>query len=211
MTSNEEKIRKLSLVGGALCLDFTNLVSWRDSPDPKDYMRSYDDLVFWSSHVGLLTGDEERELLKDSKRSPEEAGRVFTEAVGLRETIFRIFSAATEAREPESGEVEALNRYLSRAMAGARLEKRHQGFALAFSGGSGLDRMLPPIVWSAVELLTGESLPRVKACSGDTCGWLFVDGSRNGSRKWCEMRDCGNRAKARRHYQRVRKAGGSEA
>jgi predicted RNA-binding Zn ribbon-like protein len=206
---NEEKIKSLSLVGGALCLDFTNLVSWRDSPAPRDYMQSYDDLVLWSAHAGLLTVDEQRELLESSKGSPEAGALVFAEALDLREAIFRIFSAAAEASEPVSRDVDSLNHFLSRAMAAARVEKGQKGFGLGFSA-RGLDRMLPPIVWSAVQLLTGESLRRVKGCSGDNCGWLFVDMSKNGSRKWCEMRDCGNRAKARRHYQKVRNKGPAE-
>ncbi len=191
------------MVGGALCLDFTNLVSWRDDLNPKDYLQSYEDLVYWSAHAGLLTADEEREMLKNGKRNPGEAARIFEEARDLREAIFRVFSAAATGRDASAGEVGDLNGFVSRTMGAARLEKRGARYAVGFPRGQGLDRMLAPIVWSAVQLLTGGSLGRVRECSGDTCGWLFVDASKNGSRKWCEMRDCGNRAKARRHYQRV--------
>src|ERR671930_579256 len=66
------------------------------------------------------------------------------------------------------------------------------------------DDVLAPVVWSAAELLTSGPLERVRECPGDdTCGWLFLDTSRNGSRRWCDMRTCGNRAKARRYYRRA--------
>ncbi len=204
MEENREKIDRLSLIGGALCLDFTNLVNWRDSPNPKDYMGDYEDLVQWSAHAGILTPPPDAELVLLPSRQPAVAERVFMEARELREIIFRIFSAPAEGTDPPADDLGALNAFLSRSMAAAAFEKEEDGFVLSFGGGQGPDRMLPPIVWSAVQLLTSPDMRRVKVCSGDTCGWLFIDSSKNRSRRWCEMSDCGNRAKARRHYQKVK-------
>jgi predicted RNA-binding Zn ribbon-like protein len=141
---------------------------------------------------------------------PDVAEGVFNEARELRETIFRIFSAPAEGRDPPAQDLGALNEFLSRSMAAAALEKKGDTFVLSFGGGEGPDRMLAPVVWSAVQLLTSPDMRRVKVCSGDTCGWLFVDASKNKSRRWCEMSDCGNRAKARRHYQKIKEKAGLE-
>ena len=210
MNGNREKIERLSLIGGTLCLDFTNLVNWRDSPNPKDYMGDYGDLVHWSAHAGLLTQPQAAELLLAASRQTTVAAGVFTKARELRETIFRIFSAAAEGKDPSAQDLGTLNTFLSRSMEAAAFKKKGDGFVLSFGGGEGPDRMLAPIVWSAVELLTSPDMKRVKVCSGDTCGWLFVDASKNRSRRWCEMKDCGNRAKARRHYQRIREKAAPE-
>ncbi len=70
-----------------------------------------------------------------------------------------------------------------------------------------LDRVLWPIIRSAAQLLIADELSRLKLCDADDCGWLFVDGSRNRSRRWCDMSDCGNRAKARRYRERQREGG----
>ncbi len=67
-----------------------------------------------------------------------------------------------------------------------------------------LDSVLWPVVWSAAELLTSEAVKRVGQCADEKCGWIFWDSSRNKTRRWCDMKDCGNRAKFRRHYQKTR-------
>jgi len=65
-----------------------------------------------------------------------------------------------------------------------------------------MDLFLDPIIKSAADLLVSSELKGVKQCADDACGWLFMDKSRNNSRRWCSMKDCGNRAKAHRHYLR---------
>jgi predicted RNA-binding Zn ribbon-like protein len=69
-----------------------------------------------------------------------------------------------------------------------------------------LDRMLWPLAHSAAELLASSERARVRLCEGEDCGWLFLDTSRNGARHWCDMKDCGNRAKVRRFRERQRVA-----
>jgi predicted RNA-binding Zn ribbon-like protein len=204
---NWESIESLSLIGGIACLDFTNLVSWRQSSEPKDSMASYADLVHWSVRAGVLTLAEGDALRARSEREPSEAARVLATAFDLREALFRIFSAAAGGRGVASEDLGTLNRHLSRGLGTARLASDGVRFRLRFGNGDALDRMLPPIAWSAAELLLGPGLARVKECAGERCTWLFLDKSKNGSRKWCEMSDCGNRAKARRHYRRLKDRG----
>ena len=209
MAGTESGAAALSLVGGRLCLDFANTVGSHAGEHPNEYLRSYRDLVAWSRHAGILTDAEERCLLAAGEALPDEAGVVLERAVALREAIYRIFSAVAAARAPDDADLETLNVALARALAHARIVPAGDGFAWAWRDEQGaLDQMLWPVARSAADLLTGGDLDRMRECANDTCGWLFLDLSRNRSRRWCDMRDCGNRIKARRHYQRRRAARG---
>ena len=88
-------------------------------------------------------------------------------------------------------------------MAKSSIVRVGERFAWDWTPENALDRVLWPVVRDAAELLSGEDLDRVGRCADANCGWLFLDTSRNHSRRWCSMKDCGNRAKARRHYQRT--------
>ena len=205
MGGTESGAAALSLIGGRLCLDFANTVGSHAGEHPNEYLRSYRDLVAWGRHAGILTGAEERRLLEAAAGRPDEAGVVLDRAIVLREAIYRIFSAVAARRAPDDADLGTLNAALARALAHARIVPAGAGFAWAWRDEEGvLDRMLWPVARSAAELLTGGELDRVRECANDACGWLFVDLSRNRSRRWCDMRDCGNRAKAHRHYERVR-------
>jgi predicted RNA-binding Zn ribbon-like protein len=188
------------LLGGSLCLDFANTVDWRLSESPVELLNSYRDLVDWTAQAGILTGEQARLLEAESGRDSLAASAVLDRAVAVRETIFRVFSAYARRRVVDPGDLEALNAALPEAMSKARLVATDDGFTWAWSGAGGLDWMLWPITRSAAELLTSPELDQVKMCSDPTCGWLFVDRSKNGRRTWCSMRDCGNRAKARRFF-----------
>ena len=199
----------LDLLGGELCLDFANTVEYRLSDHTHEFLNSHRDLVLWSQHAGVLTDGQAERLLQEARRRPEEADAVLGRAIGLRETIYRIFTAAIGGCSPDSASLETLNVFLAQALAQLRVVSAGEGFAWDWAGNGqddqSLDRMLWPIVQSAADLLTSDELSRVKQCAG--CGWLFVDRSRNHSRRWCDMRVCGNRAKARRYYERHRGQG----
>ena len=203
MGGTESGAAALSLVGGRLCLDFANTVGSHAGASPNEHLRSYRDLVAWSRHAGILTEAEERRLLEAAAGRPDEASVVLERAVALREAIYRLFSAVAAGRAPDEADLETLNVALARALDHARIVPAGAGFAWAWRDEQGaLDRMLWPVARSAADLLTGGELDRVGECANDSCGWLFLDLSRNRSRRWCDMQDCGNRVKARRHYQR---------
>jgi predicted RNA-binding Zn ribbon-like protein len=119
-------------------------------------------------------------------------------ARALREAIYRIFRAAVQHWEAAPDDLEVLNRELSRARAHEALVADGRRVGYAWKSDGELDRLLWPVARSAAELLTGELLARVSQCGGDDCHWLFLDTSKNRSRRWCDMADCGNRAKVRR-------------
>lgn len=194
-----------NLPGAQLCLDFANTADWHDSDHPHEGLAGYPDLVAWSLEARLLTDGEAESLLRGAERHPEEAASALERAVALREGLFRIFSASAEGSRPEESDLAALNALLSVALGQLRVIPKVGGFSWGWSGGEeALDRMLWPVARSAAELLTSGDLNRVRKCAGYPCGWLFLDTSRNQSRRWCDMKSCGNRAKARRHYERQR-------
>jgi len=201
----------LKLLGGRLSLDFVNTADWHASDHPVEFLTSYPDLVAWSQHVGILTVHQVQHLLEEAASHPVDATVVLERAVALREAIYRIFSAISHGRPPQAADLATFNAELSGALAQSRIVSTAEGFAWDWAGAEdALDWMLWPVVHDAADLLTSEELYRVGQCADDRCGWLFLDTSRNRSRRWCSMENCGNRAKARRHYKRQRAARGHE-
>ena len=207
-TETEKYVRVLSLQEGWLCLDFANTAEWHASDEPVEELNGYADLVTWAQLRGVLTDRETAHLLQIARVRPADAAAVLNQAVALREVIYRIFSAVAAGGSPDTGDLAALNAAAAQALAHLRVVRTQAGFDWDWDGDEdALDQMLWPVVHSAVDLLTSEELDRVGECADDRgCGWLFLDTSRNRSRRWCSMEDCGNRAKARRHYERQRTA-----
>jgi predicted RNA-binding Zn ribbon-like protein len=195
----------VALLGGELCLDFANTIDYRDTEDARELLVDYPALVLWSQHLGILTEGQARRLLQLAQQSPTEAAHALEHAIALREAICRIFTTIARGRSPDAGDLGVLNDAVSGAFAQLRVVPSAGGYAWDWADGDQpLRRILWPIARSAAELLTSDELSLVKQCAG--CGWLFVDRSRNHSRRWCDMRYCGNRAKARRFYAQQRRS-----
>ena len=197
---------QLKLESGWLCLDFANTVEWHTSDHPIERLTNYADLVAWTRSIELLPDRTAQQLLRAANQHPSEAAGVLARAVTLREAIYHIFSEVAHSHQPPADDLAMLNEELSRSLAKSQLEWNDTAFDWHWSGGdAGLDQMLWWILRSTAELLTSEQLNRVGVCADDRgCGWLFYDTSRNRTRQWCSMRGCGNRAKARRHYEKVK-------
>ena len=193
--------------GGAdLCLDFTNTVNVRDSDSSRDRLKTYADLVEWGQEFGAVDGVTAAALLAAAALNPAAAERVWQRAVELREALYRIFIAQMQGMPPAAGDMELLNLELKMALAHRRLDTDHTRHVWAWdTGEQAFDLMLWRVAVSAAGLLTAGELDRVRQCAGDECGWLFVDRSKNRSRRWCDMKECGNVAKVRR-YRRRQKA-----
>lgn len=194
----------LTLRGGRSCLDFTNTVDPRTGVNDRDYLVTYGDLVTWAVHAGVLTQAEARPLLREAARDPVRAGRALARAVALREAIYRIFVTVARSGRPSASDLDILNGVLAEALARSRVVSKGRGFTWEWPAAeTELDRILWPLARSAGELLVADELSLVRECAGEGCGWLFLDASKNHSRRWCTMGVCGNRAKARRHYERT--------
>jgi predicted RNA-binding Zn ribbon-like protein len=205
---SESDPQSLKLIAGRLCLDFINTVNCRNGDHPGEVLSTYPRLVSWSQHASILTDNEARNLIREASLHPAETRAALERAIAIREALYRIFSAIASRRSPAVTDTEMLNEEMSAAMAKRRLKPLNppEPWTYTFEE-SRLDQMLWPVVLSAAELLTSDWLDRVSVCQGENCGWLFVDMSRNRSRKWCDMKDCGNVVKARRHYQKTRALG----
>lgn len=205
-SSSDRPVEALELIGGELCLDFTNTVGG-SRENPKERLHDYSDLVRWAAHAGAIGAEEADELLTRGAERPDAAEGVFARALELREAIYRIFDRIARGQAPAAADLERLNAELEPALGRLRVAPAPDGgFDLRFADEPILERVLWPLARSAAELLVSDDLGRVKQCGGDDCAWIFLDQSKNRSRRWCDMADCGNRAKARRHYRRRKRA-----
>ncbi len=185
-----------------LCLDFANTLEMHASDHPQETLHNYADLATWAEEVGILTTSDKRTLLGSAQENPAQAKQVLEQALALREVIYRIFAALATEGSPANSDLAELNTALSSSMSGAHIIQTADGYQWAWEmHPEALDAMLPAIVRSAAALLISDELQRVGQCADERgCGWLFIDTSKNRSRRWCSMDDCGNRAKQRRHY-----------
>jgi len=186
-------------------VEFADTVDWRNSEHPKEYLKTYENLVEWSRGKGILNEEEAKRLTKLVRAQPDLESAVMNEAIDLRNVIYRLLSAAAHRRNPERTDIEGLNRYLAKGLAHARISVSGKKFEWGWNDEDRpADAVLWPIARSAAELLTSNDLGRLKECANeqDGCGWLFLDTTRNQSRRWCTMDSCGNRTKARKFYDR---------
>lgn len=217
MKLNERPAATIKLIGGRLCLDFANTVGGRAaSPASKktvdayemrdDKLADYYDLLAWSMRVGLLTDAAANRLAREAKLREPEATEVWERAIALREAVYRISLAVMSETQPRGNDLELLNRELAIAQGHLILARDGEGnFFWNWNETKGsLDQMLWRVADSAAEMLTASDLTRLRQCKSENCGWLFEDTSRNRSRQWCDMQDCGNIAKVRRFRSRMR-------
>lgn len=196
-----DHISKLRVVGGNIALDFVNTVDGEPGSQSEiDHLRDFGGLVAWSGHVGLLSEGSARWLMREAEARPSEAGATHARALALRETLYGIFSAIARGEQPPERGLETLQKDECEALAQARLLPKGGGYAWEWTDSGDAGMMLHPVVHAAVELLTSGPLDRVKGCAG--CHWIFVDESKNRSRRWCTMEVCGTNEKVRRYLAR---------
>lgn len=210
MIEAEKQISKKELPDKSLCLDFINTLHERSTDSPQELLKSYNDLVAWSQQEQILTDEEARCILGKQAKQSAQAAKVLARAIDLREVMYRIFSSVAEDSVPADDDLALLNRAYVEALAQTRLVAESDTFAREWSGKEdAFDRMFWSLVRSGVNLLTSEELHAVRMCASEDCNWLFLDTSKNRSRRWCDMKSCGNRAKARRHYSQKKQTSNS--
>jgi predicted RNA-binding Zn ribbon-like protein len=194
--------RPLNIADGCLCFDFANTLDARRAPQQLEGLTSYADFVGWSSRIGLVGAEQAAHLLEQAESDQLVAASVLRRAIELREAIYRAFEAIAADEPPATADVDLIREAYAKAVAQARLVPIGSRYAWDWVASDSLDWPLGPIASSAVNLLLSDDLDRVKACNADACGWIFLDTSKNGSRRWCSMETCGSRMKMRRHYAR---------
>ncbi len=197
--TRQKTIDEISLLGGHPALDFVNTIDSRGERWGPEFLNSYGDLVTWALRLDVIDDNEQRVLLSLAEESPSEAERELIRARELRETLHRIF--LTEANdeavsEKDLRQLDEVARHAqeqrSLAIVDDTIEWRH--FAADH-----LDTVATRVGWLSADLLTSRRDRRpIRACEGRNCGWLFLDRSRNGHRRWCSDRTCGSHARVRK-------------
>jgi predicted RNA-binding Zn ribbon-like protein len=195
----------LDLVSGWLCLDFANTVEPRHGTAERDHLHGYGDLVAWARHAGALDDDAQAvELLRTAAERPVSARAHFTRAIALREAVYEVFAAVARGGPPPVADLAVIQRTYAEAARRASIVAVNGGFTWAWPRAD-LDRPLWAVARSALDLLTTGPLERLKMCPTDEgCAWLFIDATKNRSRRWCSMETCGAEVKVKRQTARRR-------
>jgi predicted RNA-binding Zn ribbon-like protein len=204
---------KFGFLGGALPLDFCNTVDWHTSPEPHDRLRRYSDVLLWAMQAGIVERAECEQLNREASIRQDAAEEAFRRAISIREAMFRVFAAHARLQSPSESDIRQINEEWATVMRHAGIVYNGERYEFVWKDGRSGDalffeRPLFSVIRLAVELLFSPQLNQVRICEGAPgCGWLFLDTTKNKSRRWCSMRDCGNREKMRRYYGKRKKNG----
>jgi predicted RNA-binding Zn ribbon-like protein len=189
---------ELDMRGGHPVVDFVNTVAWRgDVARRIDYLAHYSDLVAWCRHAGVLSSAEADEQNRAARSDPAAATRVLARAKRLRDALHALWTNEAPSALPTiTAEYMSALRHRELRQTHGRIEWIERTMTVR----GPVDRLAV----AAVDLITRSPTDRVKQCDDAACGWLFLDGSHRQNRRWCSAADCGNRDRARRHYERVR-------
>jgi predicted RNA-binding Zn ribbon-like protein len=184
-----------------LCLAYANTRFWRGRETPTETLHTLSDLFGWLETSAGIRPWALRQLAARSCAGPADAARLLGSATTLREAQYRIFSALATDRRVVQKDFAVLQHALAAAPVRSQLVSSASGYAWEIESSlTSVTDLLAPVLWSAGDLITASARHRIRRCANDACLWLFLDESKNASRRWCDMAACGNRAKARRHY-----------
>lgn len=197
----------VEFVGGSVALDFANTLGGMHTAPSHEHIVEYSDLVEFCRLAGTISPAQGRRLIEEGVRQPARAALVLRRAISLREAIWRVFDAYAKNGRAEPTDLATIHEEELAALRHARFQPSASEVDYAWSDELLLDRPLWAIARSAGDLRRSkDDLARVRECGSETCEWLFIDKSRNHTRRWCDMNDCGNAAKVRRFRQRQRRA-----
>ncbi|MFI5013666.1 MAG: CGNR zinc finger domain-containing protein [Hyphomicrobiales bacterium] len=195
----------LPLVAGALALDFANTASGRGGERYLDHLKHAADIVAFARHASLLDEATAKRLADKISAGDAAFAGFFRDALSLREAVHRIAAAVARRGPPDQTDLSLLSSCCAAALAKAAIEMSDAGARWRWpTADPAPETVLGPIALSAVGLLREGDPSRLKQCPGEHCGWVFFDMTKNRSRRWCEMSVCGNRAKAKAHYRRLK-------
>jgi predicted RNA-binding Zn ribbon-like protein len=191
----------LEILGGASCLDFANTINSRRSPE-HDYLRSYADLVSWGRKTALFTPAQADRLLSLAEQHAGLAQEALHKALVIREMLYQLFSKIARQLALNPQEMQDFVDLYADAIAHSRFIPGEHHFTIDWKQDEAFDSLLWPVLYSAGQILLSSELRQVKECPN--CGWLFMDRSKNQSRRWCSMDTCGARDKMRRYHRKPR-------
>jgi predicted RNA-binding Zn ribbon-like protein len=194
------------LHAGNPALELVNTLDFRFSAQVVDLIPTYKDLLRFATQLELLTAEQARKLGRSV--DDKEAQRVLASTVELREALAAVFYGRMEGGKPPAAQMHILEQQFYAAAVHRRLLAGHEHLEWSWSG---VERQAEIPLWmlaqAASDLLVSSDAELVKDCGDPTCRWLFLDVSKNHTRRWCDMKTCGNRMKARRHHARAVESG----
>ena len=206
ITSNAETTR---IGDDGISIDFVNTLDWRLSDHPINLLSSYQVALDWALDHGVITTEEGLRFGSYAATHPAEAEAACNRGVDLREAIYHLYEVSIRDAPFNAKDLELLNDWLVQAAPHLRLVRGEPAYTWQWDAddkdGAQLERIFWPVALIASQLLTSDDQVRLGQCADERgCGGVFIDTSRNHTRRWCSMNDCGNRAKSRRHYARVK-------
>ena len=207
---DEEGSVKFQIIAGEIALDFINTLDNRPlAGRQKELLLTYQHLIAWAEQAGAIPHSQYASLFHQAESRPDEAEAVLRSAVELRESLYRVMQSVLKKRPAPAEDLAAFSGILGEALSHVQMKpvRPGRGYRLEWDPGEPhLESVLWPIVRSASAFLTSLDLAYLRECGDNTCRWMFVDGSKNHSRRWCDMKICGYRVKARKFYRRQRSA-----
>ncbi len=198
------KIDNITICGGSLCIDFINTVKDRMSRPVDDYFSGFDDFLYWAERLKIINNKQYKSIERNAKRQKEEAGLYFEDAIAYRETLFELFLAISKGKKVAPHILESSNQMFAAYLPYLKLIQHQNKFIENWSFDEGsFKNLLAPVVNDCYELLLSGKTDRIKDCP--KCGWIFLDTTKNGRRRWCTMKTCGSSVKALEWYHRQKK------
>jgi predicted RNA-binding Zn ribbon-like protein len=196
-----------SLDGGHPSLDLANTLDDRMAASPDDLLADFPALLDFANAAGLIDLDLQRKLGRRAEQRSYEADAVLATVRALRESVYRVGVALVAAQTPDPADLHVIAEQASAAHASGTFAQNDDGFHWSWEDADDLRRPLWQLADAAIDLFSRHDLSRLRICAADDCGWIFLDETKNRSRKWCDMATCGNRAKAARYRKREQVAG----
>lgn len=188
------------IIGGDAALDFINTVTGRDGT-PRDWLDGYPRLLEWSAMAQLLPETHRRKLLRKAQAEPVAAANALAQAKLLREALFGLVTGIMAAKAPSRGALALLREHWLAGVAAHELHFEEAQVATRLRADAAeLDLIAAMVAYRMVEHVLVLPTERLRICQGPNCSWLFIDSSKAGRRRWCDMAVCGNAAKSRRFY-----------
>ena len=197
-------VETLEHVGGPVCLDFTNTIKHRYEEPYVDYLSGSEEWLIWTKRSALITDVELKLIQRHVQQNPIKSQKEMQVVIRTRESIYQIFKSISHDQKPPPESLQLFTEKLHFAFKRISLTIGVNRKVSESWSDKVVDLLTPlaPIVKSAYELLNSNTLKRVKDCKN--CGWLYLDKSKNNSRKWCSMLTCGSSDKARRYYRKTK-------
>ena len=189
-----------------MCVDFCNSGQGARG-GAAEWIAGYGQLVDWLHSAAAVTAGQAARLRRAGVASPRAAAGEWRRAIGFREVLFRVLNTRAEGSAAGGEDIARIEAEYLRTAPFARLRWTGESYAWSLEESpTGTDAAIQPLVASAISLLASHRLAQLRRCGNSTCYWLFIDETRNHSRRWCEMASCGNLVKVRRHRERMRVA-----